>query len=116
MAPKARERFGEKKNMEVNNSIQVQIVQEVNFKNVLWGRKCIQHICWMYTSFLFTRKVHMTSLNYSKQATKISKTMWNSWIFYPTVKAFSCPENPSLEYLLYKYLMDFWKFPSMTSS
>lgn len=27
--------FGEKKNMEVNNSIQVQIVQEVNFKNVL---------------------------------------------------------------------------------
>lgn len=49
MALKARERFGEKKNMEVNNSIQVQIVQEVNFKNVLWGRKCIQHICWMYT-------------------------------------------------------------------
>lgn len=50
MAPKARERFGEKKkNMEVNNSIQVQIVQKVNFKNVLWGRKCIQHICWMYT-------------------------------------------------------------------
>lgn len=51
MALKARERqmVWEKKNMEVNNSIQVQIVQEVNFKNVLWGRKCIQHICWMYT-------------------------------------------------------------------